>query len=175
MKPDENYIALQKRLEHLIKINDRSRERIIVENQLEKRFMAAWNFGPDRVRLGYKLSEALRVFTTKEGECVRGFDHCTFYSGPNDQRVIVTQPYNSFASEILQDLTFDNGICPEVIDATEWAFYYPGEARLFIVKFPFEFEKEMKNFEKRMKRAELEKALNSRDDESAYFDVSETS
>jgi hypothetical protein len=121
--------------------------------------MEVWNFMPDRLRLGYKMSEAVRLFTTMQGECVQGFDHCTFYTGPNDQRIIVTQPYNAFAMEIQVDLTLDNGICPEVIDATEWAFYYPGEAGLFIVKFPFGFTKEMADFEKRRKRTELQNAL----------------
>jgi len=152
MKPDESYAKLQKRRLHLIEINDTG-EGTKVKNQLERKFMAAWQFTPDRRRLGCKLAEAIRLFRS-----VRGFDHCSYYTGENDQRIIVTQPYGSSASEIIQDLTLSNGVCPEVIDATEWAFYYPEHASLFIVRFPSNFQKAMQDFEAALRRAKIESA-----------------
>ena len=159
MEPDKSYKKLQKKLLHLVEINDLTTERTKVKRQLEKQFMAVWQFSADRLRLGCKLAAAIRLFRTKEDKEVRGFDHCTYYTGENDRRIIVTQPYISSPSEIAQDLTLDNGVCPEVIDASEWGFYYPERAKLFIVKFSFGFREAMDNFEKNLRRAEIEEAL----------------
>lgn len=159
MQPDDTYKKLQKELLYLTSINDRTGETTKIRSQLERQFKAAWKLGPDRLRLGAKLEQAIRRFTPKGKKWVHGFDHCTCYTGENDQRVIVTQPYNVSVSEIAQDLTLDNGICPEVINATEWGFHNPGQAKLFIVKFPFGFREAMDNFEKNLRRAEIEEVL----------------
>src|SRR6185369_17490798 len=118
MQPDKIYQELQSKLLRLIQSNDQSGEREKLANQLEKRFMSAWGFGPDRLKLGYKLSEAIRVFRTEGDARVRGFDHCSYYTGANDRRIIVSQPYNCFVADITQDLTLHNDIYPEVIDAS---------------------------------------------------------
>jgi hypothetical protein len=174
MKPDESYIKLQKRLLNLIKINDLSGERTKVKNQLEKKFMAAWQLTPDRGRLSGRLDNAIRLFKTEAENIVRGFEHRSYYTGENDRRVIVTQPYGAFPSEIVQDLTLSKGVCPEVIDATEWAFYYPEHAGLFIVKFPSGFQKAMQDFEKELRQAKNnERAFKTREPESDYCDVGE--
>jgi len=159
MKPDESYKKLQKELQALIEKSDQSGQRSKIKKQLEKAFMAAWQFAPDRLRLGGKLNVAIDQFRTKDGTCPRGFDHCTYYTGVNDQRIIVTQPYHMACSAILQDLTLDNGVCPEIIDATEWAFYYPGRANLHIVKFPFGFAKAMQDFTKKLAQAKIDDSL----------------
>ncbi|HEV2694480.1 MAG TPA: hypothetical protein VG347_16420 [Verrucomicrobiae bacterium] len=173
MKPDESYIKLQKRLLKLIEINDRSGERTKIKKQLEKKFMAAWQFTPERGRRGSKLAAAIRLFKTEAENIVRGFDHCTHYTGENDQRIIVTQPYGVFPAEIVQDLTLSKDVCPEVIDATEWAFYYPEHARLFIVKFPSDFQKAMQKFEKELHRAKIDKFIKTQGPKSDYCDVGE--
>lgn len=173
MTPDKSYQKLQTKLLNLIRSNDHSGERRKITNQLEKLFMAAWGFSPDRLRLGCKLREAVSMFRTEKDACVRGFDHCTYYTGPNDQRVIVSQPYNCFADEISQDLSLHDGICPEVIDASDWGFYFPTEADLFIVKFPFGFSKAMDQFEQKLRRAENEKLLRRAESESLYCGASD--
>jgi hypothetical protein len=169
MKPDQSYQQLQAKRFRLIESNDQSGERTKLEKQLEKRFMSAWGLGPDRLRLGYKLRESIRLFRMENDSSVRGFDHCTYYTGPNDQRIIVSQPYNCSADEIKQDLTLHNGVSPEVIDASEWGFYFPTSAGLFIVKFPFGFREAMISFEKALRRAEVDKLLKRRESESLCF------
>lgn len=171
MKPSESYNQLQKNLQWLIEINDLAGERTKVKEKLEKQFMEAWQLAPDRRRLGYKLGDAIRRFKGRDDDGVRGFDHQTFYTGENDQRIIVTQPYGVSASEILHDLTLDDVVCPEVIDATEWAFYFPGQAGCFIVKFPFGFKKAMEGYEKKLQRAEIEKTLRTEEPAPAYCGV----
>lgn len=173
MKPDDSYTKLQAKLGSLIATQNLTRERTKVASQLEKQFMAAWQFAPDRLRLGRKLADTLRTFRTKDHKGVRGFDHCTFYSGLHDQRIIVTQPYGALASDVKHDLTLDEGICPNVIDATEWAFYYPAHASLFIVKFPFGFKEAMDDFQRKLERAEREALLEKSHAEPAYSDGNE--
>ena len=173
MKPNESYKHLQKHFQRLIEINDQTGERSRAKNKLEKQFVEAWQLAPDRRRLGCKLGEAVRQFTGHDDDGVRGFDHCTYYTGENDQRIVVTQPYGVLASKILHDLTLDDGVCPKVIDATEWAFYFPGKAGCFIVKFPFGFEKAMGSYEKKLRRIEIEKALKAEEPESAYCGVAD--
>ena len=175
MKPDDSYKKLQKRLWNLIKINDLTGERTKVENQLEKKFMAAWQFAPDRLRLGSKLANAIRLFrTNKDDNRVRGLDHCTHYTGENDQRILVTQPYGSLPLEIAQDLTLHTGIRLEVIVATEWAFHNP-DANLFILKFPAHFQKSMQDFEKKLERAKIEENFKPEEIGSHDFDFVEVS
>jgi hypothetical protein len=159
MIPDDSYKKLQARLRRLVELNDLSGERTKVKKQLEKQFMGAWQLAPDRLRLGCKLSDAIRLFRTKNDTCVRGFDHCSYYTGQNDQRVIVTQPYDSTPAEIQQDLTFGAGLHPEVIDATGWGFYYPGKSNMFVVKFPRDFIKAMETFKKQMRREFIDQSL----------------
>lgn len=159
MNPDESYINLQKELMHLSEISDRTGKISRIKKQLEKKFMVAWNFAPDRLRLGAKLCNTIESFRTREDNQVRGFDHEKFYTGIHDQRIIVTQPYDILRSEIETDLTLNDGIHPEVIDATEWAFYNPGRAGLFIVEFPYGFEKAMVAFKKKIDREEIEAFL----------------
>jgi len=165
MRPSKCYRELQSELVTLIKADNASDKRHL-RVQLEREFTERWGFGPDRLRLGSKLGDAIKMFETKRGDYVRGFDHCTYYTGENDQRIIVTQPYCCRAGDIKRDLTLNNGIRPEVIDASEWGFHYPGRAELFIVKFPFGFLKAMDNYKKMFRRAELEEALRYADEEA---------
>jgi len=128
-----------------------------IRNQLEKKFMAAWEFTPARSRLITKFDTAIGLLRTKKNEFVRGIAHHTHYAGVNDQQIIVTQPYSITAAEILEDLTFLDDSCPEVIDASEWGFHYPHEAKLFILKFPAGYRKAMERHEKELCRIENEK------------------
>lgn len=121
--------------------------------------MTAWQLGPDRMRLGARLAAAIFTLRTKKNEPVCGLDHCTHYTGTNDQRIIVTQPYGVTAAELQEDLTLFDGACPEVIDASEWGFHYPHEAKLFILKFPFDFQEAMQRHEKTARRMEIEKSF----------------
>jgi hypothetical protein len=150
MKPDESYSKLQSELQLLIKKNDQTSQRTKLKKQLEKKFMNAWQFTPDRLRLGSRLCEAIEQFRKRDGKSVQGFDHCTFYTGADDQRIIVTQPYDASCSDFRRDLILDKGICPEIIEATEWAFYYPGRADLFIIKFPFGYAKALESFKRKI-------------------------
>ena len=119
--------------------------------------MAAWEFTPARSRLITKFDTAIRLLRTNKNEPVRGIAHYTHYTGVNDQRIIVTQPYSITAAEVLEDLTLFDGSCPEVIDASEWGFHYPHEAKLFILKFPAGYGEAMERQEKELRRIENEK------------------
>jgi hypothetical protein len=101
-------------------------------------FVTAWNFGRDRLRLSYKLEERI-LHLISDG----GIDHRTYYTGPHDSRVIVTQPYGKFADQLRADLTLDNGAAPDVIEASDWGFYYPGHASLVVLNFPSDYAKSM--------------------------------
>jgi hypothetical protein len=173
MTPDESYIKLQRHYQHLIELRDQTRQRIRIRNQLEQKFMAAWQLMPDRLRLGAKLCNSIELFRTRDDRLVSGIEHYSFYTGLHDQRIIVTQPYGVSKSDIESDLTLDKGICPEIIDATPWAFYHPGRADLFIIKFPFAFDKAMESFRRNLDRAECEKPIrwNEPPMESRYFVV----
>ena len=159
MSPDNSYKKLQVRIRSVLENSDTSGERCKIEKQLEMKFMEAWGLAHDRLRLGCKLANAVRIFSRKDGGCVRGLDHCTYYTGPYDQRIIVTQPYGSTLIEIQEDLNLGNGICPEIVDATEWAFYYPGHASMFIVKFPFGFAEQMKRTRRQWDNEEKQQLL----------------
>lgn len=159
MTPDESYIKLQRHCQHLVERYDQTRQLTRIRNQLEQKFMVAWQLMPDRLRLGAKLCGAIDLFRTRDGGLVRGFEHHSFFTGFHDQRIIVTQPYGASKSEIESDLTLDNGVCPEIIDATPWAFYYPGSAGLFVIKFPFAFDKALESFRRDLDRAEREKTI----------------
>ena len=159
MKPSATYKKLQMKLRRLIEARDTGGERRRTEDELERQFMTAWRFMPDRLKLSHRLRHVVERFERKDGERVEGFDHCSYYTGENDQRIIVSQPYGFTATEIHDGLTLDKGISPEVIDATEWAFYYPGRANLFILKFPFGFKKAMEQYQKKAQRAAIKQAL----------------
>jgi hypothetical protein len=159
MKPDNSYTQLQIELRRSVRPDfDRFGEiKGRIRKQLAEKFMAAWQFAPDRRRMGAKFAAAVSLIQTKKDGAVRGLDHCTYYTGANDQRIIVTQPYGVTAAEVLEDLTLLDGSCPEVIDASEWGFHYPHEAKLFILKFPAGYREAMERHEKEMRRVEHEK------------------
>lgn len=94
--------------------------------------MAAWALAPDRMNLGDRLKAQLH---RRAGGKLHGLDHPSLYTGQDDQRVIVCQPYGIEAADLAAALALAK-LRPEVIQADEWAFYYPGRARLFVIKFP---------------------------------------
>jgi hypothetical protein len=140
-KPDDSYKKLQNELKILIENSDHSSRRTKLPKELEKKFMAAWGFSPDRRKLSYKLYDKVRLILTKDERTIEGLDHCTFYSGAGDERIVVTQPYDLSSPQFERDFTLDKGLRPEVVNATDWAFYYPERADLFIIKFPSGYEK----------------------------------
>lgn len=107
--------------------------------------MAAWQLSSDRRRLAYRLGENLRNMPNRQ---ISGLDHCSYYTGANGQRVIVTQPYGDFATELKHNLTLNNVMSPEVIAASEWAFYYPGDshASLIVIRFPSDYAQALTEF-----------------------------
>lgn len=136
MKPTPN--AAYRKMQEEFSSAER-KQRWALSKKMESEFVAAWGFGKDRLRLAVKLRDAI-------GLQVRGFDHCSFYTGHNDQRIIVTQPYGDFEQELRRSLTLGEGAAPEVVNATEWAFYYPGEAQLLILKFPPLYAKSLEKY-----------------------------
>jgi|GEM_PF-5938096 hypothetical protein len=139
MKTDASFISLQRELQMLIEQNEQPDRRRKLEADLRSRFAVAWQFRPDRLRLGYRLQLLLNG--------VPGFDHCEYFTGANDQRVIVTQPYGDYEAELTRGLTLSVDMAPEIIVATEWAFYYPAHANLIIIKFPINYDKAWADFQ----------------------------
>jgi len=135
IKPDASYVKLQRELQTLIEQSVTTRRRGELKTQLEAKFMAAWGFTRDRLRLGARLRDAITLASLPAGELTGGFDHCSYYTGAGDQRIIVTQPYGDFEDELRTKLRLDDNMAPEVIVATKWAFYYPGHADLIIIRF----------------------------------------
>ena len=152
MKPNASYKKLQSELQSLTENSEQPSRRSTLRKQLETEFMATWGFAPDRLRLGSRLCSTIRSFRKKDGNPIEGFDHYTFYTAADDQRVIVTQPYGKFAAQLKRDLTLDKGIAPEIIVATQWAFYYPGHADMIVLKFPFNYAKALEKFSERQKQ-----------------------
>jgi len=146
MKPDASYIKLQTKLRTWIKQGKPLRERIKLERELEKRFVAAWGFTSDRHRLARSIGRLIWI------NFIPGFDHCDFYAGANGERVIISQTYVEFPPQLRASLTLENGLAPEIIVATEWAFYNPGNADLRILKFPCSYEKALEESKLRNSR-----------------------
>ena len=160
MRPDAAYKKLQKELQTLMESNVKPPgKRRELENRLKEKFMAAWQFTAGRGRRGEVLRDAIKQFKKKDGSSIAGFDHCSFYTGENNERVIVTQPYGIDVRQLRKDLTLHNGIAPEIIDATEWAFYYPGKADLVIVKCPNDYGRSLVSFQKLIKREKIDEFL----------------
>jgi hypothetical protein len=115
------------------------------KEQLEAEFVQAWGFTHEREEqaLEMKMMAAKRSLA---------FDHCTWYYEPaTGAYVVVTQPYletQEAIDEILDALTVEGWMKPEVLGAPEWAFYYPGHATLVVVKLPPGFEKVLKIFDR---------------------------
>jgi len=149
MKPNAVYVKMQCEVGRLMEQKDHTGRREKLSSQLEAEFTAAWQLAPDRLRMASHLAAAIANHNTEENKRVEGLDHCSYYTGVNDQRVIVTQPYGNFMFELKQGLTLDNAMSPEVILATEWAFYYPGPFELIILKFPDNYARALAAFKKR--------------------------
>ncbi len=166
MKPNTSYKKLHSDPQSLTESNEQPSRRTKLTKQLEKEFMAAWGSAPDRIRLGSRLCSTIARFRKKDGKPIEGFDHCTFYTAPGDQRVIVTQPYGKFAAQLKRDLTLDKGVAPEIIVATQWAFYYPGHADMIVLKFPFNYAKALEDFSERQLERSYQAALRQDEDEA---------
>lgn len=113
-------------------------ERTKLRMELEKRFMAAWKLAPDRMKLGARLEARLH---RRAGGKLLSLSHVSRYTGADDQRVIVSQPYGFDAVELASALDIGAELTPTVIEADEWAFYYPGRARLIVIAFPLGYAK----------------------------------
>lgn len=147
--PSAIYREQQQELRELTEANVPTGRKLRLQRSLEKMFVEAWGFDRDHRRLSYGLGMRLQS---------SGLDHCTYYAGALDERVIVTQPYGEFASELRRDFTLDDGTAPEVIEASDWAFYYPGHASLVVLVFPFNYSKLRDQNAERLRRAKLEAA-----------------
>jgi hypothetical protein len=159
MKPDAAYKKLQRELQTLMESRQTSVRKGQLKKQLEAKFMAAWQFTSDRGGRAKHLRYSIRRFKKKDGSFIEGFDHCSFYTGANNERVIVTQPYGIDFKQLRIDLTLHKGIAPEIIDATEWAFYYPGKAYLVIVKCPNDYGRSLVSFQKLIEREKIDELL----------------
>jgi hypothetical protein len=146
IKPNASYVKMQCELRRLIEQKDQTGRREKLSSQLEAEFKAAWQLAPDRLRMASRLAAAITNHKIEENKRVEGLEHRSYYTGVNDQRVIVTQPYGNFTVELKQCLTLDNAMSPEVILATEWAFYYPGPNDLIVLKFPYNYAKALAAF-----------------------------
>ena len=136
--PSPSYKKLQNQLRELSETGRGPERRTTLEKKLEREFMVAWGLTKDRLRLSYKLEGRLSLLNHRGG-----LDHCKHYTGDCDQRVIVTQPYGDVATQLKADFTLYNGVCPEVIEASEWGYYFPGHASLVILIFPADYAKSL--------------------------------
>jgi|ERR1700722_6414994 len=147
MKPDASYVEMQSELRTLRDRHDLPARQKELSIQSEAKFKAAWKLGADRLRLAARLRAKLSELTKRQGQRIAGLDHCTYYAGMRGQRVIVSQPYGkpfgAVESELKRALTLDSGISPQVISATEWAYYHPGSADLIILSFPYRYGKSL--------------------------------
>ena len=96
---------------------------------LESTFRHAWKFKRDPHARA--LNFRYRMVTL---DSTAGFDHCSYFSGPNGTLIIVTQPYDDPIPELREGLDRAN-LTADLIPAPEWAFYYPGRATLVILRF----------------------------------------
>ena len=160
-KPDASYVKLQRELQTLIEQSVTTRRRGELKTQLEAKFMAAWGFTRDRLRLGARLRDAITLASLPAGELTGGFDHCSYYTGAGDQRIIVTQPYGDFEEKLRIGLRLDDSMVPEVIAATKWAFYCPGHSQLTltILKFPWNYGAALRKFKDAALRASKRTAI----------------
>lgn len=106
--------------------------------------MAAWHLAPDRLKIAARLHVALQ-------DCVRGLDHCSYYTGADDECIIVTQPYDDCFESLKIGLRLGNKMAPEIIRATEWGFHFPDNAYLFILKFPHGYLEELEEYREKIK------------------------
>jgi hypothetical protein len=146
MKPEKSYINLQRELQTLMEQKSQPDRRRQLEAELQSKFMAAWKLQPDRLRLSERLAGVIKCLPSKTGGTINDIEHCSYYTGANDQRVIVTQPYAIIDNGLRRDLWSNEKMVPEIIVATEWAFYYPGHAALIILKFPSDYKKALMKF-----------------------------
>jgi len=132
-----------------------------IKTELEAKFMAAWGFTRDRLKLGWRLRQVIVSGTFPGGDVAAGFDHCSYYTGANDDRVIVTQPYGDFEEKLRIGLRLDDSMVPEVIAATKWAFYSPGHSQLTltILKFPWNYGAALRKFKDAALRASKRTAI----------------
>jgi len=150
MKPDESYLELQRKLRHCIIMKCPFEMIHNVQDQLEKKFMAAWRFGPAHHRDVATLGEFIRN---------PGFDHCKFYLDEDGRRIVVSQPYNPPYPDIERSLTFDEDCRVEIILAPEWGFHYPVNADLFMVRFSPDFERALDRYKRKIWRLEFEASV----------------
>lgn len=147
MKPDAEYRTLQSQLRSLCENPDPATSRREVRRILERTFMAAWNLKPDRLRLSRRLLDKIERLTTSADCKISGLDHCTAYTAEGDRRVIVTQPYGGDRlAELGRSFMLDRRVAPEIVDASDWAFYYPGKANLYILTFPWGYADALSKF-----------------------------
>jgi hypothetical protein len=132
--PSKRYIEKQRSHKNLLdqpgESEDLARKH---ERALESDFMRAWGFEHARG----KAAMSIRAMA---GRVCEGFDHCTYYHElDSSDTVIVTQPYaraETLVEKLQRGLSLGNWLRPQIIAAPEWAFYYPGQATLIILKFP---------------------------------------
>jgi hypothetical protein len=153
MKPDAAYITKQRELQILLEQDSQPGRRKELSTQLRGEFATAWHLAPDRKKRTEHLHDKLCRLYAETRERLSGLDHCTYYTGLHNQRVIVTQPYGEplayIEAELKRGLTLDDRMSPQVIPATEWAFYYPGHANLIILSFPFRYARPLPGYIRR--------------------------
>ncbi len=117
--------------------------------------MAAWQLTRDRRGLSGLLRTSIKSYRTLDGKPVLNFDHCTMYTDSEARRILVTQPQDSLCSMLEHNLTLDSEIGPEIREATEWAFYSPGMAKLFLLRFPYLYVAAMEKFARTTERGAI--------------------
>lgn len=133
-----------------------------IRKQLEEEFMDAFQLAPDGLGATQRLADSVCALTRTRGERVGCLDHCSYYTGQGDF-VVVTQPYGNHAdaAEELESLTLDERTAPEIIPATEWAFYYPGHADLFVLKFPCHYARALAKIKETLAEGWTRSQINS--------------
>ena len=139
--PDESYLELQRKLRRPFEMLHK------VQDQLEKKFMAAWRFSPARYRDVAMLGKFIRI---------PGFDHCKFYLDEHGRRIVVSQAYKPPYPDIERSLTFDEDCRVEIILAPEWCFHDPVKTDLFMVCFSPDFEQAVERYKRKVWRLEFE-------------------
>jgi hypothetical protein len=133
--PSKHYEKQQRQLRRLLDIGGGATRNaaLSIEEQLEAEFVRDWGLSADIDGVSLRMK---MIAAKSRG----GFDHWTcYYERETRSEVVVTQPYlePGEAVELLtRGLSVNGGAQPRIIEASEWAFYYPGEATLIVVKFP---------------------------------------
>ncbi len=142
--PSKHYRERQDELWRLLEVRGGGtlNAALSIKEQLEAEFVQAWGLSRDADGQSLEMKRLAARHWDGAEHC---FDHCTcYYEVATRSHVVVTQPYCN-TGEVIESLTrglvVPGQVKPGIIAAPEWAFYYPREVTLVVLKFPPGYER----------------------------------